>query len=353
LNLDKNTIENNLKNNIPHVIRQKIPQDGKTTFKDLIFGEISVENKEIEDQILIKSDGYPTYNFANVVDDHLMQITHVIRGTEYLSSTPKYDLLYKAFGWQLPKYIHLPLILGKNLDGSTSKLSKRHGAVGFFDLLSEGYLPEAIINYIALLGWAPPDENEFFTLGELIKIFSIERINKSPSIFNYDKLKWFNAEYIRKKTLDELIEIIKPILDKIIKNRYDCKKIAAILQPRITKLSEIPGLIKFLNVLPNYENELFINKKSKTNFENSYENLKIIFENLKNVNDWSFEALHDKLMKLAKNLKIKNGTLLFPLRIALSGQNVTCGGAIEILNILGKQESLNRINLAIKKLQNK
>lgn len=350
-NLNQNEINENLKNHIPFVIRQKVPKTGKTTFQDVNFGEITVENSEIDDQILIKTDGFPTYNFANVIDDHLMKITHVVRGTEYLSSSPKYNLLYEAFGWKIPKYIHLPLILGKNDDGSTSKLSKRHGSISFLDLLSDGYLAEAIVNYIALLGWAPHDNQEFFTLDQLEKVFDIKRISKSPSVFEFDKLNWFNSEYIKKLETKDFEEKLFQFFPEI-RGKFETKKIIEILRPRLIKFSEVREKLSFLIQPENYSAELFINKKSKTNIENSLKNLQISYDTLKKIENWDFETLHESLINLAKSLEIKNGTLLYPIRAALSGKIATCGGAFEILDILGKTESLKRIKFAIEKLQN-
>ena len=263
-NLTPEEIEKLLIEKTPHVIRQKVPTEGFTTFEDAVYGTITVKNSEIEDQILIKTDGYPTYNFANVVDDNAMRITHVVRGSEYLSSTPKYDLLYEAFGWQKPTYIHLPLIVGKNPDGTVSKLSKRHGATGFGDLVQLGYLPQAIINYIALLGWSPNDNKEIFSLEELVEAFSIDRICKSPAIFDYDKLNWFNSEYIKAMPLKKFTEIAMPYFKNIIKENLNWNKLAEILQKRLVTLKQIPEMITFFSELPDYDKELFMNKKSKT-----------------------------------------------------------------------------------------
>ncbi len=350
--LDKKTVENLLKNKTPYVIRQKMPLYGVTTFKDEVFGEITVENSELQDQILVKADGFPTYNFANVVDDHEMEITDVVRGCEYLSSTPKYNLLYEAFGWKIPRYVHLPLIMGKNEDGSTAKLSKRHGAVSFEDLVKEGYLPEAIVNYIALLGWCPEGNEEIFSLEELKKEFSVNRISKSPSIFDYDKLSWFNAEYLRRKPIDSFKDLIISRVKKVnLGKEIDIEKVALILQPRVTKLTEIPEMIAFLRELPEYDKEMFINKKSKTTLESSLFSLKTAKENLEKLENWDFDNIHSLLLNLASNLGIKNGTLMWPIRIAISGKKTTPGGAIEILDILGKEESIKRIDIGIKKIE--
>lgn len=336
----------------PYVIRQKMPVEGSTTFHDVVYGDITIENRELEDQILLKSDGYPTYNFANVIDDHLMHITHVVRGCEYLTSTPKYNLLYEAFGWDVPTYVHLPLIMGKNEDGSVSKLSKRHGATGFADLMAEGYLPQAITNYIALLGWCPKENRELFTLPELVENFSIEGISKSPAVFDYDKLTWFNAEYIRAMTQDEFITAAMPYFQQVFGDKQmNWEVLASILQPRVTKLTEIPGMIGFFQELPEYSVDLFVNKKSKTNLENSVTMLEAAIPELKSVSDWQLDTIHDQLIALAQRLEVKNGTLLWPVRIAAAGMQVTPGGAMEILAILGKEESLRRLEIGLEKLK--
>ncbi len=352
-NLDKSFIDSMLKSNGSYVIRQKMPIDGSTKFIDEVYGEIIVENKELQDQILIKADGFPTYNFANVIDDYLMGITHIVRGCEYLSSTPKYNLLYEAFGWEIPKYIHLPLIMGKNEDGSLSKLSKRHGSVSFEDLVKDGYLPEAIVNYIAMLGWCPNDNREIFSLEDLIKNFSIDRINKSPSVFDYNKLSWFNQEYIKAKSDDDLLHLFLPYIKKSISSsNMDYLKIVKTIRNRVTKLSEIPDMIDFIQSLPEYKIDLFVNKKSKTNLENSLFVLKKVKERLLKLDSWNHESIHDLFIDMAKEMELKNGTLMWPVRIAVSGKLVTPGGAVEILDILGKDESINRIDFGINKLEN-
>lgn len=349
-NLTPEEIEKLLIEKTPHVIRQKVPTEGFTTFEDAVYGTITVKNSEIEDQILIKTDGYPTYNFANVVDDNAMRITHVVRGSEYLSSTPKYDLLYEAFGWQKPTYIHLPLIVGKNPDGTVSKLSKRHGATGFGDLVQLGYLPQAIINYIALLGWSPNDNKEIFSLEELVEAFSIDRICKSPAIFDYDKLNWFNSEYIKAMPLKKFTEIAMPYFKNIIKENLNWNKLAEILQKRLVTLKQIPEMITFFSELPDYDKELFMNKKSKTTLESSKQVLSAVISELSYLTDWNYNSIHECLIGLAERMKVKNGTVMWPVRIAVSGMLVTPGGAIEILEILGKSESLRRINLGLEKL---
>lgn len=351
--LPKEEVESLLAQGIPYVIRQKMPIEGSTTFEDAVFGTITVENSELQDQILIKADGYPTYNFANVIDDHTMNITHVVRGCEYLSSTPKYNLLYEAFGWDIPTYIHLPLIMGKDKDGNISKLSKRHGATGFEDLIDEGYLPEAIINYIALLGWCPKDNREKFTLQELTEYFEIAGISKSPAIFDYDKLSWFNGEYIRGKSLEEFTQIASPYLQKTLGNaKISFEKVAAILQKRVTQLTQIPEMVDFLGALPEYDVSLFVNKKSKTTLENSKQVLEKVVKELESLDSWEYDKIHDCLIDLAKKMELKNGTVMWPTRIAVAGKTVTPGGAIEILDILGRDESIRRINFGIDKLSN-
>lgn len=350
--LPQEEIDRLLAEGVPYVIRQKMPIDGETTFTDAVFGEITAPNSELQDQILIKADGYPTYNFANVIDDHTMGITHVVRGNEYLSSTPKYNLLYEAFGWEIPTYVHLPLIMGKDEDGNVSKLSKRHGSTGFEDLIKEGYLPEAIINYIALLGWCPKDNQEIFSLAELEKAFSIDGISKSPAVFDYDKLEWFNGEYIKAMSVEEFEKIAKPyILQAIGDKPLDTLKLASILQQRTTKLTQIPSVIDFFAEQPEYSKELFVNKKSKTNLENAPVMLKAVYDELVALNEWSHDTIHDALINLAAKLEVKNGTVMWPARIAVSGKTVTPGGAIEILDILGRDESLSRMEKGLEKLK--
>ena len=336
----------------PYVIRQKMPTEGSTTFQDAVFGEITIENKELEDQILLKSDGYPTYNFANVIDDHLMHITHVVRGSEYLTSTPKYNLLYEAFGWEVPTYVHLPLIMGKNEDGSVSKLSKRHGSTSFAGLVQEGYLPETIVNYIALLGWCPKDNREIFSLQELVENFSIDGISKAPSVFDYDKLDWFNGEYLRAKTPEKFTALAMPWYQQVFgQEEKPWDVLTAILQPRVIRLTDIPGMIGFFKELPEYDAALFVNKKSKANLENAPVMLKAAMEALSSLPEWNVTAIHDCLIQLAQKLEVKNGTLLWPVRIAAAGMQVTPGGAMEILAILGKEEALRRLQLGLEKIK--
>lgn len=349
--LPQEEIDRLLKEGVPYVIRQKMPVEGSTTFRDAVFGEITVENSELQDQILIKTDGYPTYNFANVIDDHTMGITHVVRGSEYLSSTPKYNLLYEAFGWEIPTYIHLPLIMGKNEDGTVSKLSKRHGATGFGDLIQEGYLPQAIINYIALLGWCPKDNQEIFSIRELEQAFSVDGISKSPAVFDYDKLSWFNGEYIKAMSAKEFTETVMPYYKKVFGEKsMPYEKFAEILQKRVVRLTEIPEMLDFFAALPEYEKELFVNKKSKTNLENAPVVLREAYNRLKAMESWNHDSIHDCLIAMAQEKELKNGTVMWPVRIAAAGKTVTPGGAVEILDILGREESLKRLEAGLAKL---
>ena len=343
-NLSQEEIKQKLDSGVPYVIRQKMPTEGKTSFDDLVFGQIEVENKELDDQILIKADGMPTYNFANVIDDHTMNITHVIRGSEYLSSTPKYNLLYQAFGWQPPVYIHCSPVM-KN---TQEKLSKRNGDASYQDLIQKGYLSEAIINYISLLGWSPKNDQEIFSLPELINYFSIDGISKSPSIFDIEKLNYINGEYLREMPLDEFHKAALPWIRKTVKREdVDTKLIAKVLQVRAEILSQIPEQVDFVDELPEYDLELFVSKKMKTTKESSLEILEKVLPKLAQTDDYSEESLHDLLMGLAKELQVKNGYLLWPIRVAVSGKQFTPGGAIELCAILKKQEVVSRIQKAI------
>ncbi len=348
-NLSKEEVEEKLKAGIPYVIRQKCPTEGTTTFHDEVFGDITVENSVLDDQILIKADGMPTYNFANVVDDHTMGITHVVRGNEYLSSTPKYNLLYEAFGWEIPTYIHVSPVM-KN---ATEKLSKRNGDASFEDLAAKGYLDEAIVNYIALLGWAPKSENEIFTMEELIKEFDVNGISKSPAIFDTQKLKAINGEYIRKLSPDKFIEYATPYIRESCKREdIDMKLVAELLQPRTELFTDIPEQIDFIDALPEYDIEMYTHKKMKTDSENSLEALKEILPVLSEVNDWTLENIHNALFALIERLEVKNGRILWPLRVAVSGKQFTPGGGVELAEILGKEETLKRIEKGIEKLSN-
>ena len=348
LKLSKEEVEEKLAKGEPWVIRQKMPREGSTTFDDMVFGTITIENNMLEDQILIKSDGLPTYNFANVIDDHLMGITHVVRGSEYLTSTPKYNLLYDAFDWEKPVYVHLPLIVKP--DGS--KLSKRKGDASFEDLVEMGFLVEAIINYIALLGWSPDSNQEIFSLAELEKAFDIRRISKSPSCFDMEKLRWFNAEYIRAMPAEKFHSLALPYLEKAITNKaIDLAKVSKLLQNRVEVLTEIPSKVGFFNSLEDYDLNIYTHKKMKTTLENSLENLKAALPVLEKLEPWTEESIHSSLLFLVESMGIKNGQMLWPIRTALSGWEVTPGGAIEIADILGKEETVRRIQIGIERLE--
>ena len=349
-NLSKEEVEKKLKNGVPYVIRQKMPTEGETCFDDLVFGHVSVKNQELQDIILLKSDGLPTYNFAHVVDDHLMGVTHVVRGSEYIASSPKHVLLYDAFGWERPKYVHLPLLMGKNEDGSFSKLSKRHGAVSFQDLTDEGYLPQAIINYIAFLGWkSKQTTEEFFSLDELKKLFKIEEINKSPSVFDYEKLNWFNKAYILNVPFEEFKTLAQKYLPNQLKGEKQ-DKILSLIKPRIEKLADIEEVTQIFIHSRGFDAALFENKKNKTSAEQAKQILPVVQECLQSQENFSNDALFTSLSKLAEQLNIKVGALMWIVRIALTFTQATPGGATEILEVLGKDESLKRIEAAIKNL---
>ncbi len=347
LSLTPEEVKANLDSGMPYVIRQNNPTTGTTTFHDELYGDITVNNDELDDMILIKSDGYPTYNFANVVDDHTMNITHVVRGNEYLSSSPKYNRLYDAFGWKIPTYIHLPLITNEE----HKKLSKRSGHASFEDLLDQGFLPEAVVNYIALLGWSPEDNNEIFTLDELIKKFDYHKINKSPAVFDIQKLKWMNGEYIKKLDDDKFLEHAMPYVDKTISKNLDKKKIAMLTKTRIEVFPEIPEHIDFFETLPEYDLSMYEHKKMKTTLESSLEVLKEVLPLLEDFDDYSNDALYAMLSKYVSEKGVKNGFVMWPIRTALSGKLVTPAGATEILEILGKDESLSRIRKGISLLE--
>ena len=349
-NLSKEEVEKKLKNGVSYVIRQKMPTEGETCFDDLVFGHVSVKNQELQDIILLKSDGLPTYNFAHVVDDHLMGVTHVVRGSEYIASSPKHVLLYDAFGWERPKYVHLPLLMGKNEDGSFSKLSKRHGAVSFQDLTDEGYLPQAIINYIAFLGWkSKQTTEEFFSLDELKKLFKIEEINKSPSVFDYEKLNWFNKAYISNMPFEEFKTLAQKYLPNQLKGEKQ-DKILSLIKPRIEKLADIEEVTQIFIHSRGFDAALFENKKNKTSAEQAKQILPVVQECLQSQENFSNDALFTSLSKLAEQLNIKVGALMWIVRIALTFTQATPGGATEILEVLGKDESLKRIEAAIKNL---
>ena len=351
-NLSKEEVEKNLADGVPFVIRQKMPLEGVTSYVDSVFGEISTANSELQDQILMKADGYPTYNFCHVVDDYLMGVTHVVRGSEYLTSTPKYALLYDAFGWERPTYVHLPLLMGKNEDGSVSKLSKRHGAVSFQDLIKDGYLPEAVLNYIALLGWCPKNsETEFFDLDGLKAAFTIDGVSKSPAVFDFDKLLWFNGEYIHKLDDVKFRELIGDFIKSDIPDNINKEKMLSLLKTRISKLSEIDEKMAFFIALPEYDKELFLNKKNKiADFDIVKTVLLEAKATLCGVDSFDNDTLFTSLMPIAEKLAIKTGTLMWCIRIAVSGMAATPGGATEIMEVIGKNESLARIDVALDKL---
>lgn len=346
IHLSQEEIQEKLNEGIPHVIRQTIPTTGTTSFDDEVYGHIEVENQTLNEGILIKSDGYPTYNFANVIDDHLMNITHVVRGNEYLSSTPKYNLIYNAFDWQIPTYIHLPPV---NKD-ETHKLSKRNGDASYQDLKKQGYLKEAILNYIALLGWSPEDE-EILSLDDLIQQFNIAHISKSPAIFDIDKLKWMNGVYLRNMSLEQFHELLLPYYQSITRD-VDLLELSRVLQPRLEKLSDVEESIDFINEPHPFDASIYTHKKMKTNPENSLEALLLVRERIENFNEFdNDEAMSDFFVNLAKEKELKNGRIMWPVRVALTNKSFTPGGAVEIAHILGKEETLRRIDQAIIDLQ--
>ena len=346
LHLSKEEVEANLAAGKPYVIRQNNPTEGTTTFEDEIYGDITVDNAELDDMILIKSDGFPTYNFANVVDDHLMGITHVVRGNEYLSSSPKYNRLYEAFGWEVPVYIHCPLITDEN----HQKLSKRCGHSSFEDLIEQGSLTEAIINFVALLGWSPEDNQEIMTLDEMIQKFDYHHMSKSPAVFDYTKLKWMNGEYIKKLDFDDFYEMAEPYIREVVTKPYDLKKIARMVQTRIEIFPDIKDHIDFFEELPEYDVAMYTHKKMKTNAETSYEVLTEILPILEEQEDYSNDALYSVLSGYVEKKGVKNGYVMWPIRTAVSGKQMTPGGATELMEVLGKEESLKRIRKGIELL---
>ena len=348
LHLSKEEIAEKLANGTPYVIRQNNPTEGTTSFHDELYGDISVENSELDDMILIKSDGYPTYNFANVVDDHLMEITHVVRGNEYLSSTPKYNRLYEAFGWELPTYIHLPLIT----DEEHKKLSKRSGHSSFEDIIEQGILPEAIVNFIALLGWSPEENLEIFTLEVLIEEFDYTRINKSPSVFDMNKLKWMNGEYIKAMDFDRFYEMALPYMTEVITKELDFQKIAAMVKTRIEVFPDIKDLIGFFESLPEYDTAMYAHKKMKTTQESALSVLKDVLPLLEAQEDYTNDALYQLLLTYVSEKEVKNGYVMWPVRTAVSGLQMTPAGATEIMEVLGKEETLARIRKGIELLEN-
>nr|WP_325185038.1 glutamate--tRNA ligase [uncultured Oscillibacter sp.] len=349
-NLTAEEVRSRLDAGLPYVIRQRIPREGSTTFHDVSFGDITVENGTLDDQVLLKRDGLPTYNFANVVDDHLMGITHVVRGSEYLSSAPKYNLLYEAFGWEIPTYVHCSPVMRDQ----HNKMSKRHGDPSYEDLIAQGYLTPAVLNYVALLGWAPKgerSEQEIFSLSELVEAFDIAGISKSPAIFDIEKLTYFNATYLRALPPAEFAKLAEPYIRQAVKNpAIDVSAVAALLQARCEKLTDIPEKVDFFDAAPDYGLDFFTNKKSKTNPEVCKEMLQAAVPALEALPEWTQEGIHDCLVALAERLGVKNATLMWPVRIAAAGKLVTPGGAVEICRILGREEALRRLRAGLEKL---
>ena len=349
LSLSKEEVEEKLSAGVPYVIRQNNPTEGTTTFHDEIYGDITVDNAELDDMILIKSDGYPTYNFANVVDDHLMGITHVVRGNEYLSSSPKYNRLYEAFGWEVPVYVHCPLIT----DEEHHKLSKRCGHSSYEDLIEQGFLTEAVVNFVALLGWSPEGSTEeIFSLEELVKIFDYHHMSKSRAVFDYTKLKWMNGEYIKAMDDEKFYEMAEPYLKKALTKDFDFRKIAAMVKTRIEIFPDISGLVDFFEELPEYDPSMYEHKKMKTTKESSLEVLEEILPELEKAEDYSNDALYQLLLSFVEKKGCKNGYVMWPVRTAVSGKQMTPAGATEIMEILGKEETLKRIRKGIELLQN-
>ena len=349
-NLTPQQVRAMLDENMPYVIRQKIPHEGTTTFSDASFGDITVENNTLDDQVLLKRDGLPTYNFANVIDDHLMGITHVVRGSEYLSSAPKYNLLYEAFGWEIPIYIHCSPVMRD----AQHKMSKRHGDPSYEDLREQGYLTDAILNYVALLGWSPKGEiaeQEFFTLDQLVDAFDITGISKSPAIFDLEKLNYFNSEYIRRLSPETFLAAAEPYLKQAIHNdSIDLSLVAPLVQTRLSTLTEIPPMVDFFDILPEYGNDLYVHKKMKTNEENSLDALNLVVPVFEGMTEWTFDSIHDALIGLAEANGLKNGRIMWPVRVAVSGKPTTPGGAVELCQILGKDETLRRLRNGIDRL---
>ena len=346
LHLSKEEVEEKLASGIPYVIRQNVPKEGQTKFVDALYGEIVVDNSELDDMILIKSDGYPTYNFANVIDDHLMGITHVVRGNEYLSSTPKYNRLYEAFGWDIPVYIHCPLITDEN----HKKLSKRAGHSSYEDLIEQGFLSDAVVNFVALLGWSPEDNREIFSLQELVEAFDYHHISKSPAVFDMTKLKWMNGEYIKAMGDDEFYEMALPYIKKTVTKDYDYKKLAAMAKTRIEIFPDIYELLDFFEEVPEYDSEMYVHKKMKTTKESSLEVLKELLPKFEALDDYSNDSLYAVLTDYVKEKGCKNGYAMWPVRTAVSGKQMTPGGATEIMEVIGKEESIKRLKAAIEKL---
>lgn len=347
LHLSKEEIEENLAAGKPYVIRANIPNEGETCFHDEIYGDISQPNEELDDMILIKSDGYPTYNFANVIDDHLMGITHVVRGNEYLSSAPKYTRLYQAFGWEEPKYIHCPLITNEE----HQKLSKRSGHSSYEDLIEQGFISEAVVNFVALLGWSPSDNREIFSLEELVEAFDYHHISKSPAVFDMTKLKWMNGEYLKAMDFDHFYAMAEPYLKKAVTKDYDLKKIASLVKTRIEIFPDIYDMVDFFEQVPEYEVAMYTHKKNKTTPEKSLAVLKELLPVLKDQEDYSNDALYEMLRQFAADHEYKNGFVMWPVRTAVSGKQMTPGGATEIMEVIGKDETISRIEAAIAKIE--
>ncbi|MGN0801284.1 MAG: glutamate--tRNA ligase [Candidatus Faecivicinus sp.] len=347
LNLSKEEIQRRLDAGEPYVIRQNIPTEGKAGFDDVIYGHVEVDCDTLDDNILIKADGLPTYNFANVIDDHLMGITHVMRGNEYLSSAPKYNLLYEAFGWTPPTYVHLTPVMAN----AQRKLSKRKGDPSFEDLLNQGYLTEAIINYLVLLGWSPRGEREFYTLKELEEVFDLEGLSKSPSIFDTVKLNWFNAEYIRKLSPEKYLELATPWLSRALDPaKFDFKRLGELLQSRTEVFNQLPGMVDFLAEMPEFDSDLYVNKKQKSTLESAKAALTFVRPVLESIESWTEQEIHDRVMEAIPETGMKNGQVLWPMRIAISGKMSTPGGAFEIAYLLGKEETLRRLDASMAKL---
>ena len=345
-NLSKEEIENRINSGEEYVIRQTIPQEGTTTFDDEVYGSITVNNADLDEMILLKSDGYPTYNFANVVDDHLMEITDVVRGNEYLSSTPKYNLLYEAFGWDKPRYIHCPPVM-KN---EHEKLSKRNGDASFQDLVAKGYLPDAILNYIALLGWSPSEDREVYSLSELCKAFDVKRIGTSGAIFDIEKLKWMNGVYLRNMPIEEYYSLVEPMIKENVDSKYNYMDIAKALKDRVMLLTEVPEMVDFFNEVKEYDNSLYVNKKAKTDEAIAKHSLELALPALEELDTFDNDSIFVSLSKVAADNGLKNITIMYPIQVALSGKDKTPGGATMIGQILGKEESIKRIKNAIEKL---
>lgn len=347
MHLSKEEVQQKLDAGIPYVIRLNCPTEGESTYEDVVFGKITFPNDTLDDMVLIKQDGMPTYNFANVIDDHLMGITHVMRGMEYLSSTPKYNLLYNAFGWEIPQYIHLTTVMRD----AQHKLSKRDGDAYYSDFIDKGYLKEALINYLALVGWNPGDDREFFTMDELVEVFDVHRLNNSPGIFDVNKLDWMNAQYISKMDFDAYLEMAAPWFDKVLAGKgMDYKRLAELMQSRTEVFNRIPDMIRFLAEMPEFSDELYFHKKMKCDAAVAKENLELVLPVMEAIDDWSEQNIHDIVMAAIQESGKKNGAVLWPLRIAISGQANTPGGAFEIAYLLGKDETLRRMKDSLAKL---